>query len=209
MRMAELSRESGVPVATIKYYLREGLLPAGERTSPNQARYDESHVRRLKLVRAMLDVGGISIAGVAQVLAAIDDHSPTHGVLGIAQVGLPMPKTEVDDEARVWAADRLADIAAERGWDLYGEKDPVEESVIGILCTFRELGHLRLLDGFAHYAELADRLAEVDLGLVAGLPSTESIVESAVVGTVLGDALLAGLRRLAQQNASRRQFGES
>src|ERR1700716_801088 len=48
MRMAELSAESGVPVATIKYYLREGLLPPGERTSRNQARYDDVHVRDRK-----------------------------------------------------------------------------------------------------------------------------------------------------------------
>ena len=37
MRIAELSQTTGVPVPTIKYYLREGLLPAGELTSPNQA----------------------------------------------------------------------------------------------------------------------------------------------------------------------------
>jgi DNA-binding transcriptional MerR regulator len=40
MRIAELSRRSGVSVPTIKYYLREGLLPPGERTSPNQALYN-------------------------------------------------------------------------------------------------------------------------------------------------------------------------
>jgi DNA-binding transcriptional MerR regulator len=37
MWIAELSRQTEVPVATIKYYLREGLLPAGELSSPNQA----------------------------------------------------------------------------------------------------------------------------------------------------------------------------
>ena len=30
MRISELSRESGVPVATIKFYLRERLLHDGE-----------------------------------------------------------------------------------------------------------------------------------------------------------------------------------
>ncbi|WP_346281659.1 MerR family DNA-binding transcriptional regulator, partial [Pseudonocardia sp.] len=34
MRMAELSARTGVPIPTIKFYLREGLLPPGERTSP-------------------------------------------------------------------------------------------------------------------------------------------------------------------------------
>ena len=39
MRISELSARTGVPVATIKYYLREGLLPEGERTAPTQATY--------------------------------------------------------------------------------------------------------------------------------------------------------------------------
>jgi len=34
MRISQLSAESGVPIPTIKYYLREGLLPGGEATSP-------------------------------------------------------------------------------------------------------------------------------------------------------------------------------
>ncbi|RAC11977.1 MerR family transcriptional regulator, partial [Burkholderia multivorans] len=54
MRISELSRRSDVPVATIKYYLREGLLPAGERTSATQAVYTDAHVNRLALIRALL-----------------------------------------------------------------------------------------------------------------------------------------------------------
>ena len=46
MRMSELSRLSGVSVTTIKYYLREGLLPAGRQLSATQAEYDGSHLRR-------------------------------------------------------------------------------------------------------------------------------------------------------------------
>jgi len=37
MRIGELSRRSGVPVPSIKYYVREGLLPAGERTRPTRS----------------------------------------------------------------------------------------------------------------------------------------------------------------------------
>ncbi|MFI8354714.1 MerR family transcriptional regulator [Streptomyces cyaneofuscatus] len=54
MRLAELSERSGVPTATVKYYLREGLLPAGRRVSATQAEYDEGHLRRLRLVRAQV-----------------------------------------------------------------------------------------------------------------------------------------------------------
>ena len=35
MRIAELSTRSGTSIPTIKYYLREGLLPAGTATGRN------------------------------------------------------------------------------------------------------------------------------------------------------------------------------
>ncbi|WP_079051275.1 MerR family DNA-binding transcriptional regulator [Streptomyces curacoi] len=37
MKISELSRRSGVSIPTIKYYLRDGLLPHGQATATNQA----------------------------------------------------------------------------------------------------------------------------------------------------------------------------
>ena len=83
MRIAELSRRSGVPVPTIKYYLREGLLPGGTPTGRNQADYDERHLHRLRLVRALVDVGQVSIAGAREVLGAVDDAQHLAGYLSL------------------------------------------------------------------------------------------------------------------------------
>ncbi|PRX45383.1 MerR-like DNA binding protein [Prauserella shujinwangii] len=209
MRMAELSRESGVAVATIKYYQREGLLPPGERTSPNQARYDATHVRRLRLVRALLEVGGLSIADVRDVLAAIDEPATsTHDILGVAQHGLPLARRDVSDEDRKWALEHLEAVTAERGWQLSPES-PAVEAIVDVLCTVRAVGHEWMLDSLDRYVDAAERVAEADLGAVARLGSTESIVEGAVVGTVFGDALLVALRRLAHKQASRERFGDA
>ncbi|MGB8946164.1 MAG: MerR family transcriptional regulator, partial [Streptomyces sp.] len=85
MRIGELSRRTGVPVPTIKYYVREGLLPPGELSSPNQAHYGETHERRLRLIRALLEVGGLKVSAIAEVLGAVDDPGrPLHKVLGAA-----------------------------------------------------------------------------------------------------------------------------
>src|SRR3954469_3247740 len=72
VRIAELSRRSGVSVPTIKFYLREGLLPPGTPTGRNQASYDGAHERRLRLLRALVEVGGLSTAALRQVLLAVD-----------------------------------------------------------------------------------------------------------------------------------------
>ena len=58
MRISELSSRTGIPVATIKFYLRENLLHPGVRTAATQAQYDESHEARLRLIRALLGPGG-------------------------------------------------------------------------------------------------------------------------------------------------------
>src|ERR1041384_6672744 len=98
MRVGELSKRSGVPVPTIKYYLREGLLPAGVLTSPNQAHYDDEHLRRLRLVRALMEVGGLSIATVREVLTAVDTRDESlHNKLGAVQEAISQPsQVELD-----------------------------------------------------------------------------------------------------------------
>ena len=70
MRMSELSRRSGASVTTIKYYLREGLLPAGRQTAATQAEYDEQHLRRLRLIRALTGVRGLSVSTTRDLLDA-------------------------------------------------------------------------------------------------------------------------------------------
>lgn len=206
MRMAELSRESGVSIATIKFYQREGLLPPGELTSPNQARYGAAHVRRLKLVRALVDIGGLSVAAVREVLAGIDEsRTSTHDVLGVVQQGLPGVRAELSADRRAWAMGLVERVAAERGWRP-PPGSPVVESLLAVLCTFRDVGHEWVLDALSTYAESADRVAAADIEAVARLGSTESVVEGAVVGTVLGDALLATLRRVAHAEVSRKRL---
>src|SRR5918996_2993811 len=78
VRMSELSRAAEVPVATVKYYQREGLLPPGDATGPNQADYGAGHVRRLRLIRILREVGGLGVAQVRAVLAAMDDSELSH-----------------------------------------------------------------------------------------------------------------------------------
>ncbi|WP_410656912.1 MerR family transcriptional regulator [Amycolatopsis sp. lyj-112] len=207
--MAELSEKAGVPVATIKYYLREGLLPPGERTSPNQAKYDDGHVQRIKLIRALMDVGGLSLATVGEVLAAVDagEASPHH-VLGIAQQGITTSKQISDDGSKEWALATVQELADRRGWPCKDPDDLVVQALVGVLCTIREVGHGWYLDKLDAYADIADQTADLDLEGIAGVESLDRIIEIAVVETVLGDKLLSVLRRLAQQRASEAYFGQ-
>jgi DNA-binding transcriptional MerR regulator len=205
MKVGELSRNSGVSVASIKYYLREGLLPPGERTGPNQASYDEGHVRRLRMVRALIDVGGLSVAATRAVLAAVDDPEvPLHEALGRAQATTPPPggaSGDPDDEAHAAAQHALAELVRERGWHV-DAKNPAWDTAVEVLATYTRLGDDDLANQLGLYAEAMEDVARREVTAVVDRGDRARTVEGAIVGTVLGDTLLAALRRLAQQHCS-------
>lgn len=209
MKVSELSERSGVPIATIKYYLREDLLPPGRPTAANQAEYDGEHVRRLRLIRALVEVGALPLATVREVLEAVDDAAlPIHEALGVAHRALA-PEMRGRDDATVGVARADVDRFLEQlGWQVSTES-PGRHELAVTLSTLRRLGW----DGadarlFAPYARAADRLAsrEVERTTPPGASRTETM-ERVVLGTVLFEAAFSALRRLAQERHSAARFG--
>lgn len=189
-----------VPVGTIKYYLREGLLPAGELTSATQARYDKRHVERLELVRVLIGIGGLSINATRAVLAAIDDPPPSdHDLLGTAHTAIGPTTTAGDDGMR-----RARQLAQRRGWTEVSDAPALTQlaaALEGIEATGLTMPD-PILD---RYTELMSEVAELD---VASVPTTSAAdaVRFVVTATVLFEPMLLALRKLAQWEASARRF---
>ena len=53
LKISELAEASGVSVATVRHYLREGLLPEPLRTSRNMAYYPPEFVARIRLIKQL------------------------------------------------------------------------------------------------------------------------------------------------------------
>lgn len=51
MKIGELATHTGTLVETIRFYEREGLLPAPRRSGGNYRVYEDGHVRRLSFIR--------------------------------------------------------------------------------------------------------------------------------------------------------------
>jgi DNA-binding transcriptional MerR regulator len=209
MRIAELSRQSGVPVPTIKYYVREGLLAPGELTSPNQAQYDDSHLRRLKLIRALVDVGRLSIAATRDVLDTIDSPGLSlHETLGQAQRAVtPRPSRDRDGDSWQAASRQVDELISRRGWQVK-ETHPARQLLAELVVTLHSLGLDDFVDLLDDYADAAERVAAADVNTVLRRRDVDTILEGVVVGTVLGDKLFASLRRLAQADVSARTASE-
>jgi DNA-binding transcriptional MerR regulator len=201
MRIAELSHRTGVPVPTIKYYLREGLLPPGELTSPNQARYDESHVHRVRLIRALVEVGGLTIAAAREVVEVMhaDDRTPFESIGKVHYAVLPRSEAAESPAA--------ADLIERRGWRVR-PTNPARAALSETLAHLELLGHPDAFGLVDAYADAADRLAEVEIAALAEHAGVDGMAESVVALSVLGTALLAALRGLAQESAATDRFRE-
>ncbi|GAB2875204.1 MerR family transcriptional regulator [Streptomyces deserti] len=213
MRLAELSERSGVSTATIKYYLREGLLHPGRRVTATQSEYDEGHLRRLRLVRAMIQVGRISVNSAREVLAALQDETLDRNErLGTAVWALPHGLAPDPDDPATEVARRIADELMDRlGWSC-GDRSaeatsPAYGMLVTAITTLSRLGYPCSAGDLEPYARAMERIAVTDLDVVERYGTPDEQVEAAVALTVLYEPVLLSLRRLAEAEESRRRFG--
>ncbi len=200
MRISELAEQSNVPVATIKYYLRVGLLHDGRLTAPRQAQYDGGHVGRLRLIRALLGPGGLSVAEAGKVLEQLDDPPESaHDLLGVAAHA-----AAVLPEART--SHPRADALLEKwGWSVDPEDHDARSRLEQALQGLADAG-FEPPEGFLDM--YASAMREVAAREVEEVPrsSPAEALRYVMLGTVLVEPLLLALRRLAHQDASARIF---
>lgn len=208
MRISELSLATGVPVATIKFYMRECLLPAGDPVTSTLADYGHAHVQRLRLVRALIDVGGLSVAATAEVVRALDKQGVAmHDVLGAAHHALsrPVPReTNLTGNELAEARHTVDTLIAARGWAV-NPSAPARQRLARAIATLRRLDLAADPDTLGHYADAADGLAAYEVATVPEAPR-EAAALHVVLGTVLYEPVLTALRLLAHEAASARRF---
>ena len=203
MRISELAATSGVPLPTVKYYLREGLLPAGERTARNQAEYGPEHLARLRLIRALTEVGRLSIADARAVLAASDDPElPLNDVMGAAHDAVTR-RTAPNRGEPAWNDARavVEDMAKQRGWHIEAHCPALDQAADAVAAVLAE-GMPELYPLIEVYFDAVEPLARQEVEAVLAMESPDQIVRGVVIGTILGESLFNALRLLAQQNIS-------
>ncbi|MBV1849295.1 MerR family transcriptional regulator [Catellatospora tritici] len=196
MKISNLSRRSGVSVATIKFYLREHLLPPGVPTARNQAEYDETHVARLRLIRVLTGMGMMSLASVREVLAALDDNcmSP-HGLAKVVNNALSAEHPARSDVPADTSASAQVDrFLTDLGWRV-DPNTPGRATLAQVLVALRDLGWDCEADIFAPCADAAERLAVRELD---SLPTDGAA--TAVARTVLLEVAFAVMRRMAYEH---------
>lgn len=165
LRMGALAEASGVSAATIKHYLREGLLPAPVKTSRNMAWYSPEYVDRIKLIKRLQEERYLPLHVIKRILENEPDQVEARLELGdtllarsqelasgrgitrkqaITKLGLP--DDVLDGFERIGALDPIEGKAGKR----YAQPDA---EFLTAISQFRESGYGEAL-GFTVYDAL-------------------------------------------------------
>ncbi len=229
MRMRELEKASGTSRETIRFYIREGLLPEPSRTHRNSATYTEEHLARLLAIRRLKDERFLPLSVIRTLFASGGDWTAPDILPGIDH----MLHTRLDaDGERVDATlfceqlggdpDHLADTIAagvvRPAPD--GTLSPRDQRILRLVIDGERLGFNRargyMGEDFGHLADLMHSLAQLEVkGFFARVAPHVGELEAAdmaergigIFNQLMGElftrevlALLAERRRVANDN---------
>jgi DNA-binding transcriptional MerR regulator len=200
--MSELASRTNVPVPTIKFYLREGVLMPGRAAGRTRAHYDEPHVRRIALIRA-LSALGLSISQIRSVVELIDNPGRSlFATLGAATAALSRPAGPAGDEdcARARAALSTLDLVVPDDLPAVAQLDRA-------LADAEAAGVPMTEDRLRAYAPHISAIAAYDIEQMPLEPATAAI-EYAVLGTIFYEPVLAALRRIAHAGLTAQRLAE-
>ncbi len=191
MSISVLSQRSGVSVATIKYYIREGLI----RSTLDPKADDVETVNQLRLIRGLVHVVGLSIRQVRKILDLVRDPELSPAALRTSVTAdLPLAGARVaDDTDLAGARAALASVGFDELPDV-----PYVNQLLAAIALAEENGVGMDAEHLAAYTAAARECAKSDFDhMLFDSPSRE--VQTAVLGTLIYDSILIGLRRLAHR----------
>ena len=220
-RISDLARETGVPVGTIKFYIREGLLPEPTvKTGRNMAYYDHSFVDRIRcirelqqkrflplgVIRAILD-GDTDVISPQEVATLLGLEGKFYEAVVHGPSAPPVPSSEVevryglapDDVSHCVDLGLLEPI--DRGSGDQFEGDDV--LLLECLAAMRDAGFhddlIPLKSALPMYVRALDDLASQELRVfsrgVSGKVGEARLAELALAGVRMVEQLLVLVRR--------------
>ena len=72
LKIGEIARQSGIPASTIRYYVREGLLPNPDKVNKKMAYYDEGCIERLNAIQYLKEKKYYPLLIIKNILRRMD-----------------------------------------------------------------------------------------------------------------------------------------
>lgn len=208
LKIGELSRRSGVPIATLKFYLREGLIAPARKTGRTMAWYHPDTVDRIKSIRELQERQFLPLDVIRKSIDATSEAEDDHAIAeAIAEVLVRRGGKRVRSRAEVIAngADPRQLTWLERAGlavpDKHGNYTGDDLAVLSTLGAARRAGlgaEMLPFEILGDYLVALNKLVEVELRMFrAGLGRAKSaqVAELTKVAAELSERLVLLLRR--------------
>lgn len=203
MQLKELSERTGVSPASIKFYLREGLLPAGQSVHATRAEYSEHHVSRLELIQALRSVVGLHVAQIGSLLRMADGGAPRLELLAAVQrtvLGLDGVST-AHGHVRTPAGDAVVRL---RNWP--DVPSDARNALNAQLVLMESLGISVTAELLDAYSQAVDAIAAIDISATTTPEDVNQLIMTAAVGMHLHSQLVLKLLALGQASHAIRRY---
>ncbi|HDP23824.1 MAG TPA: MerR family transcriptional regulator [Deltaproteobacteria bacterium] len=173
LKIGEIAKKSGVPPSTIRFYVRQGLLPEPDKVNKSMAYYDESCIEKVRAIRHLQEKKYFPLAVIKNILRRMDQGLGLEEAEAIENAVFcpePDPAENLVDKAEFLKLTGLTKTEYTRAMDLgllmpyFQEKGRTlfnpEDIRFGreVLKRLIEFGHdLNLLD---FYVELGRKIVE-------------------------------------------------
>ncbi|OBJ85701.1 hypothetical protein A9W96_26260 [Mycobacterium sp. 1245852.3] len=155
-------------------------------THPNQVDYAAHHVTRPQLIRALVDVGGLSVSATSNLLAIFDTADiDVWESVGKSQYAVSSSRTSSVVTADTVAEQTVDALLHKRDWRIRADS-PAHRHLLDVCAALQALGHDDIITALDDYATAIEKVVEIGMPLIEAHRDLGGVIEKVIVGTRLG-----------------------
>lgn len=209
LKIGELARRTKLPIATLKFYLREGLIQPTRKSGRTMAWYHASIVDRIRTIRELQERQFLPLDVIRRTMnkasEAADDHAIAEGIAKVVLKRGPKRARSRDDVLARGATAKELDwlqraglaVPDADGW--YRGDDLALLSTLGAARRSGLVEDILPFEILGEYIVAMNRLVEVELRMfragVIGRAKPKEVVQLTKVATELSERFVVLLRR--------------
>lgn len=202
MKLRDLAAQTEVSAATIKFWIREGLLPRAPLKNERTAIYGPEHVERLLLIRTLREEFDAPLRRIRELTSLIDRQAPMLEVLELCQslASSPWLPPASDAPAEPGVTEAVDALISSAGWT------PLPSIARGelerTLANLERQGFGFSAEALLAYAAALQPFAQADLDFVSMGGSPDAVARRTLLGTRAQVSVLVAVNQLAHTSAA-------
>lgn len=210
MKLNQLAEQAEVPAPTLKFWIREGLLPRAPLKNARTAVYGKQHLQRAMLIKVLREEFDASLPVIRTLTEAIDSGERTDLVLqrcqSVASAAWTADRSahraagDTEDAPASRYHDTVAALCRRVGWP---DESTLARDELAVALEALDRHDVSLSpDDLVGYARALEPIAAVDLDIVTSEDTVDMIAIRTLLGVRAQVAVLVAVNQLAHTSVA-------